>query len=403
LNGVEEESGRKDFDWMDFRLSFGCQTKVTGMFRKQLEDGIMGMDNRKGSFWLQLHDHYKRNGYVAGANNGDDDDDAATFDPTQFSLCFDRQPLSMDLRPGVGSGALTLGGTDRLLHNTDMVYANNVTPHAGWYSVRIKAMFLRTHGGTLSEPHEDKKAVKYLRVDAKEDTLNGSADKSRGVILDSGTTDTYLPELLKVPFEDAWKKVFGDSKGAMTKYHHNLVEMTHDQVKSLPTILLVLSGHSSSNENHADAVGMARSHKDMFKESKLASISKSDVVVAIPPAHYMEESSTYPGKYTARLYFTERYGAQSILGSNVLMGHEVNFDAGKGRVGFSESHCDYERYVTERNARRAQEQHEEGVASAQNGASELGTTDLKQGEKEKDDSSTNAMGSDLAASGWRGL
>ena len=33
------------------------------------------------------------------------------------------------------------------------------------------------------------------------------------------------------------------------------------------------------------------------------------------------------------------------------MGHEVNFDIGRGRIGFAESHCNYERYVQERDAR----------------------------------------------------
>ena len=107
---------KKPFDWMDFRLTFGCQTKVKGLFSTQLEDGIVGMDNRPGSFWLQLHDHYKKNGYTQEEGN--------SFDPAQFSLCYDRQPLSLDLRSGVGSGQLTLGGSDPLLHHTPMVFVS---------------------------------------------------------------------------------------------------------------------------------------------------------------------------------------------------------------------------------------------------------------------------------------
>ena len=67
---------------------------------------------------------------------------------------------------------------------------------------------------------------------------------------------------------------------------------------------------------------MTRSHEPMFKEVEgggLQAISDSDIIVAIPPMHYMEESNQEPGKYTARIYFTERFGAQSILGSNILM------------------------------------------------------------------------------------
>jgi len=316
----------------------------------------------------------------------------------------DHQPLSIDLRPGVGSGALTLGGTDPLLHNTAMVFAENITPLGGWYPVRIKAMFLRTKGGTLSEPYQDEKTVvEYLRVNAKEDVLNGSPDKSKGVIIDSGTTDTYLPQGLKAAFDEAWKMALGSDSSATSKYHNNPTKMTPEEVESLPTILLVLKGHSSSNANNENAIGMTRSHKDMFKESQSSEpISKSDVVVAIPPTHYMEESRGKTGTYTARVYFTERYGAQSILGSNVLMGHEVNFDIGRGRIGFAESHCDYSRYVEERDAKQQEEvvqrQQEDDIISrvAQNSANE----ENKNSDGAREEDSMTHMESDLAASGW---
>ena len=70
----------------------------------------------------------------------------------------------IDLQPGVGLGALTLGGTDPLLHNTYMVFAENITPLGGWYIVHIKAMFLWTKGGTLSKSYQGDEGatVKYL-------------------------------------------------------------------------------------------------------------------------------------------------------------------------------------------------------------------------------------------------
>ncbi len=134
------------FDWLDFRLRFGCQERVhsfwccahvwrggggreplsssrvwcralmvlsffipstpflfplstpvrshdapqvTGLFRTQLEDGIMGMDNRKGAFWLQLHEHYKRTmGEMEEDDKGErEEEDGPSFDPSRFSLC----------------------------------------------------------------------------------------------------------------------------------------------------------------------------------------------------------------------------------------------------------------------------------------------------------------------------
>jgi hypothetical protein len=182
--------------------------------------------------------------------------------------------------------------------------------------------------------------ARYLRVHASEESLNGGI---AGVIVDSGTTDTYLPLAVGVPFLEAWEEALG------TPYDNEPSEMTPEEVMSLPTILLILRGHEPSNVHDLanDAVGMMHSHAGMFEPDNntpdVDPVSDVDVVVAIPPGHYMEESSRLPGTYTSRVYFTERHGAQSILGSNFLMGHEVMFDNGQGRIGFAESHCDYSR------------------------------------------------------------
>eukprot|EP00804_Cyclotella_cryptica_P016088 CCRYP_004226-RA/>CCRYP_004226-RA protein AED:0.01 eAED:0.01 QI:284/1/1/1/0.5/0.33/3/2017/924 len=332
------------FDWMDFRLRFGCQTKVTGLFRTQLEDGIMGMDNRKGSFWLQLRDHYRNAGHIQ--------DETDPFDPAQFSLCYDRQPLSSNLEKGIGSGSMTIGGSDPLLHGTPMVFADNITPAEGWYTVHIKGMFLRTKGGSLAEHGTNTDGGNYIRVDADEKILNGNTQETNGPIVDSGTTDTYLSALLKAPFNEAWKKAL-QNPGA--QYNNDPVNMTLEQIQMLPTIMVVLRGHAS-NAGGDPALGMVGhpNHAPMLQsnpeDTTPNSVSPNDVIVAIPPEHYMEESSKEAGKFTARIYFTERFGDRSILGSNVLMGHEVLFDNNAGRVGFAESHCDYERYMVEKGA-----------------------------------------------------
>jgi len=327
--GMADLSDEEEFDWTDFRLHFGCQSKVTGLFKTQLEDGITGMDNRAGSFWLQLHQHYTDHGFVHTPEDA--------FDSKQFALCFDRQPLSLDLQAGVGSGALTLGGSDPLLHLTDMVYAANVTPKVGWYTVRITGMFLRPGGGTLSQPR-DNAAAKLIQVDVTEDKLNGNKGMNSGVIIDSGTTDTYLPQDLKTPFDEAWKKALSDPSAT---YTNSKVKLSLEEMQNLPTILMIFKGHHSSASS--SFIGSVRSHEQIVNVD-----SPENVIVAVPPEHYMEESRREPGKYIPRFYFTERYGAQSVLGSNFIMGHEVLFDVGGGRIGFSESHCDYDRYMLER-------------------------------------------------------
>ncbi|EJK44659.1 hypothetical protein THAOC_36786, partial [Thalassiosira oceanica] len=127
--------------------------------------------------------------------------------------------------------------------------------------------------------------------------------------------------------------------------------------------------------------------------------------VAVPPTHYMEESRRSPGTWTSRVYFSERSGAQSILGSNFMMGHEILFDAGGGRIGFSESHCDYDRLVQE----RQRQQTAAGLSGAEGevakGAAQIGVA-VEEGEEavvavdEKQEvAAGTGVNNDLAASG----
>lgn len=329
------------------------------------------MDHRDGSFWDQLREHYvKENPFASDAgeakdNANDDIEHGQFFDPSQFSLCYGRQPLFSSLPTAtVGSGALTLGGTDHLLHRTPMVYAMNVTPQGGWYAVRIKAIFLRANNNDDVNTSNQGDNRQYVRVQENENALNGSPDDDKGVIVDSGTTDTYLPFALEHAFQVAWGQILGGADdGEGVKYDNNPRHMTPEEVNALPTILVVLRGHEPSNSNVKSGeapIGMASSHAEMFTQpepndnnssSTLPLISETDVVVAIPPSHYMEESIVHRGRFAARFYFVERAGAQPILGSNFLMGHDVHFDNGQGnRIGFAESDCDYSKYLEKKDA-----------------------------------------------------
>ena len=62
-------------------------------------------------------------------------------------------------------------------------------------------------------------------MNAKDDVLNSSFIKRGGVIIDSGTTSTYLPQGLKALFDKMWKMTMG-SNSARSKYQNNPVEMT---------------------------------------------------------------------------------------------------------------------------------------------------------------------------------
>jgi hypothetical protein len=68
-----------------------------------------------------------------------------------------------------------------------------------------------------------------------------------------------------------------------------------------------------------------------------------DVLLAIPPSHYMEYDDKEK-KYIARFYVDE--GAGSVLGANAMMGHDVYFDIDSQVVGWAESDCNYHELVT---------------------------------------------------------
>jgi len=284
-----------------FRMRFGCQTKLSGFFQTQLADGIMGMEMSPSSIWKQM--------YVQGV-----------LEEKSFALCLSQQPVAS--REGTSAGSMTLGGVDKRLHDTHMVYANQLNDK-GWFVVRLKRLFLRTHGGEHVEvPREDEPYVHYLEVDVSESDLNNG-----NIVLDSGTTDTYLSTELYHDFDKAWKSLMEGRS-----YNNGSHRYTDEQLLSLPTILFQLE---TSDKDYGD----------MHTPGLVGELDKdrpTDVLVAMPPTHYMEYNPK-TWRYSSRLYFNEKRGG--VLGANFMMGHDVYFDVHRGRVGFAESTCDYNKAI----------------------------------------------------------
>lgn len=285
-----------------FELAFGCQISITGLFITQLADGIMGMENEKTSFWKQMH-----------LKNA--------IPRPEFSLCFSRSN-SAD-REGTGAGAMTLGGVDPRLHVSPMVFAKNMKA-TGFYAVHLKAVYLREGGGASAQTVQADMG-RFHKLGVSEKDLN-----SGNVIVDSGTTDTYFTSKLNGPFKKAWKELTGKD------YSHNSVQLSEEEIENLPTIILVVQGFDGDavgdepDGNPDDIAGYA-GKTDLSDNPR-------DVVIAIPATHYME-FDTDTGKYVPRFYTEESSG--SVLGANAMMGHDVFFDVARGRIGFSESDCDY--------------------------------------------------------------
>ena len=277
MGGDSSESMVSGPDYsVDFQ--FGCQDSETGLFRTQNVDGIMGMSASEDTL---PHILYAQKLTVSKI----------------FSMCF-----------SIGGGILTLGGVDQSIHNENAVikYAK-LMKAKGWYTVRLLDIMMRAappsrHHGNIKNKNLSINATQEqltLSINSNPNNLNGK----KGVIVDSGTTDTYLPSTLRSNFEDLFKKI---SDGQI--YTNNNIILKRHQVDLLPTIVYRLE---SSEGTYVD--------------------------IESPPSSYAEDLGNE--NFAFRIYLTESSGA--VLGANVMNGHNVIFDIDNRRVGFINSVCKY--------------------------------------------------------------
>lgn len=256
-----------------FRFPLGCQTKETGLFISQKENGIMGMGRHQTTIMAHMLN-------------------AKRIERNIFSLCF-----------GVAGGNFVLGGVDYSRHSTDVSYSPLLGDRTGWYPVHVKD--IQVAGSSLG-------------VDA------ASLNTGKGVIVDSGTTDTFFVSGASRAFDSAF------SRAAGVDYSTTKMKLSRQTFAALPNITIILSGMKGDGTD--------------------------DVELEIPPQKYLTPLDNVGTYYYGNIHFSERSGGGLtslfpmlatlvltvclvVIGASVMIGYDVVFDVDNNRVGFAEASC----------------------------------------------------------------
>ena len=264
------------------KFTFGCMQSETGLFRNQIVDGIMGMSAAPDTLIFKLFDN-------------------KVLKTRAFSMCFK-----------VNGGVLTLGGLDERLNHSPMQYVKLLKPK-GWFTVRLLevAMIARGNIGNDSSVINGKynsssTGTGYVQRAIK--TPISTYNTGKGTIVDSGTTDSYLPATVSRYFNAIFKQLSGG-----ISYHNKIQTVTPEQFQKLPILLFTMEG-----------------------------VDGNPVTIEMPPESYAESAGK--DKYGFRVYVNEPSG--TVLGANFMNNYNIHFDIENRKLGISKSVCKYDSIVT---------------------------------------------------------
>jgi hypothetical protein len=210
----------------------------------------MGMSNGGQALWRQMKN-------------------AGVIKSGQFSLCYSLSDEEI-ARNGTHAGAITIGGSDTNLHQSRMVFAA-AHKSGEFHGLHIRKIYLLDPS---VEDWDQISSTSTTLVNVSEQLLN-----NRGVILDSGTTDTYITSNIANAFRDAWLNYVD------VPYNSNGMILSTEQLEQLPTILFQFQGIDGNGFDPDDpdrCVGLA---------GCLDPDHPNDILVAVPLYQYMTYSS----------------------------------------------------------------------------------------------------------------
>lgn len=265
-------------DLPEVELTFGCIDHQTRLFVTQTANGIIGMSPSPESFIEQA--------YAEGV-----------IDEKIFSLCF--TPADPKSQSQSFAGFFVLGGSDTSQHVEPMEYIKLDYTTGGFYGVE-------TLGVSLSADDV------YSSYSATPIAVSNSVyNQGKGMIVDSGTTDIYLPSGCAAAFKEAWRQYVPhwayDVDG--------LIGLTPQELQALPHIHVRIRG-----------------------------VDGGEVVVSIPAVSYFEKEDADCGfegescDYFPRIFLDEPRGG--VLGGPFFAGHDIQFDLERRTLGIAKATCE---------------------------------------------------------------
>ena len=257
------------------RLVFGCIDHQTKMFVTQTADGILGMTSESNSFINTLVEQ-------------------GALEEATFSICYTpTDPLS---KSRTYAGMFVLGGSEVSQHTAPMEFAKLLITSRGFYGVETLGIALST------SPTYTAHSAVNLQVSA---SVYNAGD---GLIVDSGTTDVYLPSGCASAWRAAWSQIVHTWAYDMD----GTVYLTPQDLAAFPYIHVRVRAEDGAGE----------------------------MVISIAPISYMEKtyySCTGRCEYLPRIFLDEPRGG--VLGGPLFAGHDVQFDVDDRRLGVARATC----------------------------------------------------------------